>query len=326
MKLLITGGAGYIGSHVVLAALNHGFEVTIFDDLSTGCKDNIHPKAKFFNGSTCSKLDLAELFKNNNFDCVIHLAARKAAGESMTKPILYSENNIVGSLNLINACHQNRVKFFIFSSTAAIYGEPKYIPIDEKHPISPVNYYGYTKLVIEENLKWFSSLNNMRYASLRYFNAAGYDINGNVSSIEINPQNLIPIVMEAALGVRSKVEIFGNNFGTKDGTGIRDYVHVSDLARAHLDAINYISNRNENIIVNLGTGKGHSVLEIINKVIDISGINLRYTVVDKRIGDPDIVIAEAKLAENLIGWDGYNSNLDSIIQSTWDIYKTKLIN
>ena len=326
MKLLITGGAGYIGSHVVLAALNHGFEVTIFDDLSTGCKDNIHPKAKFFNGSTCSKLDLAELFKNNNFDCVIHLAARKAAGESMTKPILYSENNIVGSLNLINACHQNRVKFFIFSSTAAIYGEPKYIPIDEKHPISPVNYYGYTKLVIEENLKWFSSLNNMRYASLRYFNAAGYDINGNVSSIEINPQNLIPIVMEAALGVRSKVEIFGNNFGTKDGTGIRDYVHVSDLARAHLDAINYISNRNENIIVNLGTGKGHSVLEIINKVIDISGINLRYTVVDKRIGDPDIVIAEAKLAENLIGWDGYNSNLDPIIQSTWDIYKPKLIN
>ena len=132
--------------------------------------------------------------------------------------------------------------------------------------------------------------------------------------------------MEAALGIRSKVEIFGNNFETKDGTGVRDYVHVSDLARAHLDVIEYISNRNENIIVNLGTGKGHSVLEIINKVIDISGINLPYRVTDKRIGDPDIVIAEAKLAKNLIGWDGYNSNLDSIIKSTWDIYKTKLKN
>jgi len=326
LKLLITGGAGYIGSHVVLAALNNGFEVTIFDDLSTGCIENLHPKAKFFNGSTCSKSDLAELFKNNNFDCVVHLAARKAAGESMEKPILYSENNIIGSLNLINACHHNRVKFFIFSSTAAIYGEPKYIPIDEKHPVSPVNYYGYSKLVIEENLKWFCSLNNMRYASLRYFNAAGYDINGNVSSLEINPQNLIPIVMEVALGIRSKVEIFGNNFGTKDGTGVRDYVHVSDLARAHLDVIEYISNRNENIIINLGTGKGHSVLEIINKVIEISGINIGYTIVDRRIGDPDIVIAKAELAENLIGWDGYNSNLDSIIKSTWDVYKTKLKN
>ena len=244
----------------------------------------------------------------------------------MEKPILYSENNIIGSLNLINACHHNRVKFFIFSSTAAIYGEPKYIPIDEKHPVSPVNYYGYSKLVIEENLKWFCSLNNMRYASLRYFNAAGYDINGNVSSLEINPQNLIPIVMEVALGIRSKVEIFGNNFGTKDGTGVRDYVHVSDLARAHLDVIEYISNRNENIIINLGTGKGHSVLEIINKVIEISGINIGYTIVDRRIGDPDIVIAKAELAENLIGWDGYNSNLDSIIKSTWDVYKTKLKN
>ena len=323
MNLLITGGAGYIGSHVVLAAIDCGYDVAVLDDLSTGSLENINPKAKFIHGSILSKQDLSSLFSKNKFDCVIHLAAKKAAGDSMLNPVAYSENNIIGSLNLINACSFHGVKNFVFSSSAAVYGKPEYIPIDEKHSLAPANYYGYSKLVIEENLKWFCSLNNMRYASLRYFNAAGYDINGNVSSLEINPQNLIPIVMEAALGIRSKVEIFGNNFGTKDGTGVRDYVHVSDLARAHLNVIEYISNRNDNIIINLGTGKGHSVLEIINKVIEISGINIGYTIVDRRIGDPDIVIAKAELAENLIGWDGYNSSLDSIIKSTWDVYKIK---
>ena len=324
MNLLITGGAGYIGSHVVLAAIDCGYDVTVLDDLSTGSLENINPKTKFIHGSILSKQDLSSLFSNNKFDCVIHLAAKKAAEDSMVNPVAYSENNIIGSLNLINACSCYGVKNFVFSSTAAVYGRPKYIPIDEKHSLAPANYYGYTKLIIEQNLKWYCDLNNMRFASLRYFNAAGYDDKGRITGIEDNPQNLIPLVMEAALGIRSDIRIFGNDYDTKDGTCIRDYIHVTDLARAHLYSIDYILKKDKNIIINLGTGMGYSVLDIINKVINVSGKNIHYNYEDRRVGDPEIVIAKADLAKELIKWEGHNSSLDLIIKSTWDVYKTKL--
>ena len=320
MRILIVGGAGYIGSHIGLEAINQGYEVTIFDDLSTGFKNNIHPSANFFKGSTLLEKDLAQVMKKNRFDVVIHLAGCKAAGESMSNPSKYAKNNIIGGINLIKACDENGIDKFIFSSSAAVYGIPEYNPIDELHPLTPINYYGYTKLIIENNLKWFSNLKGIRYASLRYFNAAGYDLEKRIFKKEKNPQNLIPIVMETANEERGKLFVFGNDYETKDGTGIRDYIHVSDLAEGHLSAIKYILKNNKDLVINLGTGKGHSVIDIINMAHEVSGKKIKYNFTDRRAGDPAIVIAGPDKAKKLINWNPKYSDLNTIIKSTWDIY------
>jgi len=321
MKLLVTGGAGYIGSHIVLEALDSGFEVTVFDNLSSGTKENIPEGVQFFQGSTLSISDLSTLFKLNKYNAVVHLAASKAAGESMLEPEKYAQNNIIGGINLINACCESKVKTFVFSSSAAVYGSPKYNPIDEQHPISPNNYYGQTKLHIEETLEWFSNLKGIKYASLRYFNAAGYDKKKRIKSLEINPQNLIPAVMESVIGMRTQVEVYGNDYNTKDGTGVRDYVHVSDLSRAHIDSINYIYKENKNLTINLGNEIGYSVLDVINKLSEISKKRIEYRIEGRRIGDSGTIIANAELAKQLIGWKPRYSDLDTIINSTWEIYK-----
>jgi len=326
MRVLIIGGAGYIGSHVVLAALDRGYDVTVFDDLSTGLEENINANTQFIKGSTLSKSDLSKLFKSNMYDAVIHLAASKAAGESMLVPIKYAQNNIIGGLNLINACCEHQIKVFVFSSSAAVYGLPQYNPIDESHPLSPTNYYGFTKSFIEDNLKWFSNLKGMRYASLRYFNAAGYDLKKRVTGLEIDPQNLIPLVMESAIGIRPQINVYGNDYNTKDGTGVRDYVHVSDLANAHINAIEYIFNEKKDLRLNLGNGKGYSVLDVIDKVMEISNKDIKYNIVDRRNGDVDVLIAKTDLAKDLILWEGKNSDLDTIIKSTWEIYQSSILN
>jgi UDP-glucose 4-epimerase len=320
MRILIVGGAGYIGSHIGLQAINQGYEVTVFDDLSTGLKKNIHPSANFFKGSTLFEEDLVQVMKKNSFDVVIHLAGCKAAGESMINPSKYAQNNIIGGINLLKACADNEIDKFIFSSSAAVYGIPKHNPIDESHPLLPINYYGYTKLLLENNLKWFSDLNKIRYASLRYFNAAGYDLGENILEKEKKPQNLIPIVMETAVQERDKLFVFGNDYDTKDGTGIRDYIHVTDLAVGHLSALKYISEKNKDLVVNLGTGTGHSVLDIINMTKNVSGKNIEYNFSDRRAGDPNIVIAGSDKAEKLINWAPKHSDLRTIIESTWNIY------
>ena len=321
MKLLVTGGAGYIGSHIVLEALDSGFEVTVFDDLSSGNKANIPEGVKFVQGSTLSISDLSKLFKLNKYGAVVHLAASKASGESMLVPEKFAQNNIIGGINLLNACCESEVKTFVFSSSAAVYGAARYNPIDEQHPISPNNYYGQTKLHIEETLEWFSNLKGIKYASLRYFNAAGYDIKKRIKSLEINPQNLIPVVMESAIGMRTQVEVYGNDYNTKDGTGVRDYVHVSDLSRAHIDSINYICKENKNLTINLGNEIGYSVLDVINKLSEISKKRIEYRIEGRRIGDSSTIIANAELAKQLIGWKPRYSDLDTIINSTWEIYK-----
>ena len=320
MKILIVGGAGYIGSHIALEAINQGNEVTVFDDLSSGFKKNIHPHANFFQGSTLFENDLAKVMKNNSFDVVIHLAAYKAAGESMANPSKYAKNNIIGGINLLKACAENGIYKFIFSSSAAVYGIPKYNPIDEAHPLYPINYYGYTKLLLENNLKWFSDLKGIRFASLRYFNAAGYDLEKRIIKKEENPQNLIPIVMETANEERYELFVFGDDYDTKDGTGIRDYIHVTDLAEGHLSAIKYISEKNKDLIINLGTGEGHSVIDIIKMTHKISGKNIKYSFIDRRVGDPSTVIAGSNKAEKLINWNPQHSDLHTIIKSTWDVY------
>ena len=321
MNLLITGGAGYIGSHVVLAASEQGHRITVFDNLSTGNEQNI-PKhgVKLVVGSTQSKSDLLKVFDGEKYDGVIHLAASKAVEESMNNPKKYSENNLIGSLNLLNACCDNNVKLFVFSSSAAVYGIPKYNPIDEIHSLIPNNYYGYTKLSIEQNLNWYSKTKNLRFASLRYFNASGYDLQNRLSCREINPQNLIPSVMEAAIGIRKKISIFGSDYETIDGTGVRDYIHVSDLANAHVEAMKYLSRSKKDLTINLGTGVGLSVLEIIHKTMQVSGVEIKYEINDRRNGDTDTVIAKASLAKQLIGWEAQYSDIDTIIKSTWKIY------
>jgi len=320
MKILVVGGAGYIGSHVTLEAINHGYEVTVFDDLSSGFKDNINASAAFFQGSTLSDTDLSRVMKNCHFDAVIHLAANKAAGESMDNPSEYAKNNIIGGINLIRACEEYGINKFIFSSSAAVYGSPKYNPIDELHPLAPSNFYGYTKLAIENILQWFSRLKGLRYAALRYFNAAGYDINQRIIGKEINPQNLVPIVMEVASGTRKKLSVFGNDYSTKDGTGIRDYIHVSDLACGHIMALNYLIKHEKDLTVNLGTGDGHSVLDIISMARKVSNKKIEYEFTGRRDGDPGKVIAAGDNAKKLINWDPKYSELHTIISSTWNIY------
>ena len=321
MRVVVIGGAGYIGSHIVLEAIERGYEITVFDDLSTGFKENINENVQFIHGSTLSISDLSKLFKQNRYDAVVHLAASKAAGESMLEPTIYSQNNIIGGLNVINACSDYDIKIFIFSSSAAVYGLPDYNPLDEDHPLSPTNYYGQTKLHIEENLEWFSNLKGIRYASLRYFNAAGYDLKNRVRKLEINPQNLIPSVMESAIGMRTHIEVYGNDYNTKDGTGVRDYVHVSDLARAHIDSIDYICEEKKNLIVNLGNEIGYSVLDVINKLSEISKKRIEYRIVGRRSGDSGTIIANTELAKKLISWEPRHSDLDTIINSTWELYK-----
>ena len=321
MRLLITGGVGYIGSHVAIEAIERGYNVTVFDNLSTANKKNIIKEINFIEGSLNSKNDLLKLFKKDKFDGIIHLAGLKASGDSMKNPIQYAENNIIGSLNILKACIKNGIEFFIFSSSAAVYGDPIYLPIDEFHPLKPSNYYGYTKLSVEKNLEWYSKVHDFVFGSLRYFNAAGYDLKKRIKGKERNPKNLIPLIMEIANTNSHYLPIYGTDYKTKDGTGIRDYVHVSDLAKAHIDTLEYIVKNKQNLILNLGSGSGFSVFEILEKAKKITKKNINYKILRRRDGDVAEVVASCALAREVIKWNPKFSNLDTILESTWEIYK-----
>ncbi len=321
MNIFVAGGAGYIGAHIVFELCDAGHKVTIFDDMSLGREENIDKRAEFVLGSTLDKQQLAKALSNAKFDTVIHLAAWKAAGESMVNPIKYAENNIIGSMNLLNAVSDADIKNFVFSSTAAVYGFPNYLPLDEQHPVNPVNYYGYTKVVVEENLKWYSQLKGLNYVVLRYFNAAGYDVEGRIAGKERNPNNLLPIIMETACGMRDKVQVYGNDYDTIDGTGVRDYIHVNDLAVAHVLALKYLVENKKNLVVNLSTEKGYSVLETINKAKEITGREIPYQIIGRREGDPDTVIASFVKAKKMLNWETKYSDLETILSTMWNIYK-----
>ena len=320
MKILVTGGAGYIGSHVVLSLCDNGEDVIVLDDLSSGTQNAIDDRAKFILGSTLNKKDTDTAL--DGVDVVIHLAAFKAAGESMLYPAKYSQNNIVGTINLINSMIDQDVNNFIFSSTAAVYGYPEYLPLDENHPLNPINYYGFTKLEIERILDWYNKLTGLKYATLRYFNAAGYDKENRINHLEKNPQNLIPIVMEVASGFRKKLEVFGNDYDTKDGTGMRDYIHVTDLAKAHIKAIDYLKDH-DSLTMNLATGDSHSVLDVIEMAKRITNKEILYNFVDRREGDPDQLFSSSSIASNLLDWQPECSDLKSIIKDTWQVYANK---
>jgi len=319
MKVLLCGGAGYIGTHVALEFLKRGDTVGILDNFSSGLRENISPKVQLFEGDVLDRSHLDKTL-SAKWDMVVHLAAFKAAGESMLEPAKYANNNINGSLLLISACVDHEIPNFILSSSAAVYGEPIYLPVDEQHPTNPTNYYGYTKLVIEENLAWFSRLKGLNYVSLRYFNAAGYDCAGRLTGLEKNPTNLIPVVMETAIGKRKEVLVFGDDFDTPDGTGVRDYIHVNDLAVAHGMSFDQLQKTGESFVVNLGVQKGYSVLEVIKMTEKISGHKVPYRIVDRRLGDPAIVIADPGKAKALMGWTATHSSLESLLSTTWNTY------
>ena len=319
MKVLVTGGAGYIGSHIVLDLLNADHEVVILDDMSRGAEKNIHADAQFIRGST---LDASKVRKAlaGGVEAVVHLAAFKAAGESMTDPEKYSTNNISGTLTLLNTMVADKVKTIVFSSTAAVYGYPEYLPMDEDHPTEPINYYGYTKLAIEQYLKWYGQLKEVKFAALRYFNAAGYDDHGRVLGLEKNPANLVPIIMEVASGQKQVFELFGNDYDTPDGTCIRDYIHVTDLASAHLLALDYLLSH-DHLTVNLSSGESHSVLDVVKMAEKVTGRNIAYNVVNRRSGDPAELVATSKLAKETLGWEPIHSGLEELLSSMWKVYQ-----
>jgi UDP-glucose 4-epimerase len=325
VKVLVVGGAGYIGSHVCKALLRQGAKVTVFDNLSSGLRGNLLPGSAFRHGDILDARALDEACASapggGAYDGVIHLAALKAAGESMTVPEKYSVHNITGSINLLNAAVSRGIRHFVFSSTAAVYGDPEYLPLDEKHPTRPVNYYGFTKLAIEGYLDWYSRLKGLRFAALRYFNAAGYDVDGELFGLEQNPANLLPVVMEAAMGWRPKIQIFGDDYDTRDGTGMRDYIHVTDLARAHVMALEKLLSGGANMTVNLGTGDGITVREMAKKAMEISGNRFTCEVVGRRAGDPATVIASSGLARQLLGWEAKHSDVDTLVRTTWKAYQ-----
>ncbi|MBQ0003173.1 MAG: UDP-glucose 4-epimerase GalE [Treponema sp.] len=320
MKVLVIGGAGYIGSHVVKELMSKGHKVTVFDNLSSGLKQNLFKENGFIKGDILNKKQLDKAF-SKGFDAFIHLAAFKAAGESMIKPEKYSVNNITGTLNILNSAVEHDCKYMVFSSSAATFGEPQYLPIDENHPKNPENYYGFTKLKIEEFMAWYDKLKGLKFAALRYFNAAGYDVDGILYGLEQNPANLLPIVMEVACGMREKMKIFGNDYDTRDGTCIRDYVHVNDLASAHVKALEYISSKNESITVNLGSETGTTVTEMVEAARRITGHPIPADYVERRPGDPANLVASAKKAEELLGWKAKYSDIDTLIDSTYKAYK-----
>ena len=319
MKVLVTGGAGYIGSHIVLDLLNADHEVVILDDMSRGAEKNIHGDAQFIRGST---LDASKVRKAlaGGVEAVVHLAAFKAAGESMTDPEKYSTNNISGTLTLLNTMVADKVKTIVFSSTAAVYGYPEYLPMDEDHPTEPINYYGYTKLAIEQYLKWYGQLKGVKFAALRYFNAAGYDDHGRVLGLEKNPANLVPIIMEVASGQKQVFELFGNDYDTPDGTCIRDYIHVTDLASAHLLALDYLLSH-DHLTVNLSSGESHSVLDVVKMAEKVTRRNIAYNVVNRRSGDPAELVATSKLAKETLGWEPIHSGLEELLSSMWKVYQ-----
>ncbi len=320
MKVLIVGGAGYIGSHVVRAFLDKNHEVTVFDNLTSGCRENLFAGAAFIRGDIRTP-DEINAAMNRGFDGFIHLAAYKAAGESMVEPGKYSVNNICGTINLLNAAIDHGTPPCVFSSSAAVYGEPKYLPIDEAHPCSPENYYGFTKLEIERILGWYDRLKGLHFAALRYFNAAGYDPAGRIRGLERNPANLLPIVMEVAAGMREKIDIYGNDYDTPDGTCIRDYIHVSDLAEAHVAALEYLIKNGRSLTVNLGSEKGISVTAMVETARAITGMPIPAVYTGRRPGDSANLVASAGEAKRLLGWKARSSDVETLLSSTWDMYK-----
>ena len=316
MKVLVVGGAGYIGSHMVKMLLEHGHEVVVLDNLSTGYRDAVL-------GGTFVQADLADsaqldaVLSAHRFDGVMHFASFIQVGESMRDPAKYYRNNIANSLNLLDAMHRHGAGNFIFSSTAAIFGEPDYVPIDENHPHRPINPYGYSKLAVERMLTDFDQAYGMRSVCLRYFNAAGADPEARIGERHEPESHLIPLVLRAASGRGEEIQIFGNDYNTPDGTCIRDYIHIVDLCEAHLLALERLCSGAPSACFNLGNGNGFSVTDVIDTAERVTGMRIARKFAVRRAGDSARLVAEAKLARDVLGWRPRFDDLHTIIAHAW---------
>ncbi|MBI0580372.1 UDP-glucose 4-epimerase GalE [Neobacillus cucumis] len=318
MSILVLGGAGYIGSHAVYQLIDQNFQVVVIDNLQTGHRDAVHPKASFYEGDIRDREFMQSVFEKETIDGILHFAANSLVGESMTEPLKYFDNNVYGTQIVLEMMKEFGVKHIVFSSTAAVYGEQMVMPITEAAATNPTNTYGETKLTMEKMISWCEKAFDLKYVSLRYFNVAGARGDGQIGE-DHNPEtHLIPVVLEAALGKRTAVTVFGEDYDTADGTCVRDYIHVEDLIAAHLLALKLLRNGGESNVFNLGSSQGFSVKEIIETAKEVTGIELPVVMGERRSGDPSTLIASSEKAKRILGWNPTRTSIREIIRDAWN--------
>ena len=322
-KILVTGGAGYIGSHTVKKLGEAGYEVVVYDNLSTGAAEAIL-YGELFEGELNDRKRLEQVFDRHSFDAVIHFAASISVPESLAQPLDYYANNTSNVINVLQCCKTFKVNQFVFSSTAAVYGEVKDSPVEESSPTVPINPYGKSKLMSETIIRDYAQASDMKYVILRYFNVAGADSSGKIGQMGKKAAHLIKVGCDAALGLRPSASIYGTDYSTPDGTGIRDYIHVEDLATAHVDALAYLEKESTSQTLNCGYGTGYSVREVLSKIKEISGVDFPVKETPRREGDPACVIASGKKIREVIGWNPQHNSLDKIVSSALAWEKKKL--
>jgi len=320
--ILIVGGAGYIGSHINKELTKKGFETVVFDSLVKGHQEAVK-WGEFFQGDLANIEDLRQVFSKYKIDAVLHFAAFIEVGESVKDPQKYYQNNVKNTLNLFQVMLENDVKKIIFSSTAATFGNPQYTPIDEKHPQIPINPYGQAKLMVEKILADYDFAYGLKYVALRYFNACGADLDNEIGENHTPESHLIPLILDAAIGKREDIKIFGTDYPTPDGTCVRDYVHVTDLAQAHILALQYLLDGNDSNSFNLGNGKGFSVKEVIDTAKKVTGVNFKVTEVERRAGDPPELVADSTKAKQVLKWQPQYADLETIVKSAWAWHQKK---
>lgn len=321
MTILVLGGAGYIGSHTVYALIEKGVDVVVIDNLETGHIEAVHEKARFYKGDIRDRAFVDSVLDKEKIDAVIHFAANSLVGESMVNPLKYYDNNVNGTKVLLQSMVAHGLDNIVFSSTAATYGEPEKVPILETDRTEPTNTYGETKLAMEKMFKWTDRAHGLKYVSLRYFNACGAHVSGKIGEAHSPETHLIPLILQVPLGQREYISIFGDDYDTSDGTCIRDYIHVTDLAQAHILAVDYLMKGNESNIFNLGNGVGFTVKEVIDTARKVTGHEIPARIAERRAGDPARLIASSDKARQVLLWKPEHANLEEIISTAWNWHK-----
>ena len=321
MTILVLGGAGYIGSHTVYALIEKGVDVVVIDNLETGHIEAVHEKARFYKGDIRDRAFVDSVLDKEKIDAVIHFAANSLVGESMVNPLKYYDNNVNGTKVLLQSMVAHGLDKIVFSSTAATYGEPEKVPILETDRTEPTNTYGETKLAMEKMFKWTDRAHGLKYVSLRYFNACGAHVSGKIGEAHSPETHLIPLILQVPLGQREYISIFGDDYDTSDGTCIRDYIHVTDLAQAHILAVDYLMKGNESNIFNLGNGVGFTVKEVIDTARKVTGHEILARIAERRAGDPARLIASSDKARQVLLWKPEHADLEEIISTAWNWHK-----
>ena len=321
MTILVLGGAGYIGSHTVYALIEKGVDVVVIDNLETGHIEAVHEKARFYKGDIRDRAFVDSVLDKEKIDAVIHFAANSLVGESMVNPLKYYDNNVNGTKVLLQSMVAHGLDRIVFSSTAATYGEPEKVPILETDRTEPTNTYGETKLAMEKMFKWTDRAHGLKYVSLRYFNACGAHVSGKIGEAHSPETHLIPLILQVPLGQREYISIFGDDYDTSDGTCIRDYIHVTDLAQAHILAVDYLMKGNESNIFNLGNGVGFTVKEVIDTARKVTGHEIPAKIAERRAGDPARLIASSDKARQVLLWKPEHADLEEIISTAWNWHK-----